>query len=71
MQYAIQEKKSEWEVNISKTRASLDRAKYNLSMAKRNADMNQIIAYTKDVRGFQQGLEILEEVFAELFPAEN
>jgi hypothetical protein len=70
LQYAIQEKKSSWEVNISKTRASLERSNYNLQQAMASADMTRIVEYTREVRGYSEGLAILEQAFAQLFPIE-
>lgn len=70
LQYAIQEKKSSCEVNISKTRASLERANYNLQQAMASANMETIVEYTRQVRGYSEGLAILEQAFAQLFPIE-
>ena len=71
LQSQVQEVKSSWEVNISKTKASLARAKKNLQDSYRTASIDGIIGATEQVEGFTRGLEIMEAAFAQLFPAET
>ena len=71
LQSQVQEVKSLWEVNISKTRASLARAKKNLQDSYRTASITGIIEATEQVEGYTRGLQIMEEAFAVLFPVET
>lgn len=70
LQYRVQEVKSSWEVNISKTRASLARAEQNLNNAYRNADLQAIISYTDQIESYTRGLDVALKAFAQLFPIE-
>jgi hypothetical protein len=70
VQYCVQQKKSEWEVSISKTRADLAKAKRNLNNALANANLQGVIDYTNTVRGLESGLEVATAAFSQLFPVE-
>jgi hypothetical protein len=71
LSYRVQEVKSSWEVNISKTRASLARAEQNLNNAYRNADLQAIINYTDQIEGYTRALDIAIKAFTQLFPVET
>lgn len=66
----MQQKKSEWEVSISRTKADLARAQRNLKSALVHANLQDVINYTNLVRGLESGLAVATEAFAQLFPAE-
>ena len=68
--YQVQEKKSSWEVSISKTKAELARAEKNLANAYAEADLQAIVDGTVLVRSLEEGLEIAQAAFPVLFPAE-
>lgn len=56
-------------MDIAKTKASLARAKQQLQLAYRSADLQEITKRVQEVDGFTKGLEIAEQAFAQLFPA--
>ena len=70
LQYRVQEVKSSWEVNISKTRASLARAEQNLNNAYRSADLLAIINCTDQIESYTRGLDVAVKAFTQLFPVE-
>lgn len=70
LSYAVTEKRANWEVSISRTKASLARANKSLQESYRNADLQQIIDCTNTVKSYTEALEIAEAAFAILFPVE-
>ena len=64
----VQEKKSEWEISIAKTKADLARAEKNLAGSYAQADLQGIIRYTSAVNNYKEGLSIIQEAFPILFP---
>lgn len=70
LNYEVQAKKSEWEVSIARTKASLAQANRNLNNALRSADLNAIISAENSVASLASGLEVAEKYFAQLFPQE-
>lgn len=68
--YRVQEKKSNWEVSIARTRAELARAEQNLNVAMRSADLNAIISASNNIAALKSGLEVATAAFEQLFPAE-
>lgn len=68
--YQVQEKKSCWEVSISKSKAAIARAEKDLADAYANADLHAIVEGTALVQSLEMGLEIAQAAFPVLFPAE-
>ena len=68
--YKVQEKKSNWEVSIARTKAELARAEQGLTVAMRTADLNAIISASNSIAALKSGLEVATAAFAQLFPAE-
>ena len=66
----VQEVKSNWEVSIAKTRASIARAKQALAQGYRTANLQEIVDQTNNVAALESGLAVAEKAFAVLFPAE-
>ena len=67
--FVVQEKKSEWEISIAKTKAELARAEKNLADSYAQADLQGIIRYTSLVNNYKEGLSIIQDAFPILFPA--
>ena len=70
-QFQVQESKSGFEVDMSKTRMKLAQAKRDLENARgaERLDASEIVRLRGVVANYERGIEVLEEEFAGLFPA--
>lgn len=66
----VQTRKSQWEIDIATTKASIARANQRLTQAVRSANLQDIINAKNELAGYESGLEVAMEYFAQLFPVE-
>lgn len=64
----VQQIQSNWDVSISKTKASIARAKRNLSDALRTGNLDLIIDAKNQLSAYESGLAVALEYYPQLFP---